>query len=83
MVDCWVYALGFFITLFLVVFFIGFYAVSGFLCYRVISNLNKEVFADNRNESLQIMVMVVSMLPFFNTLYCLYRFKLVRGLIKL
>lgn len=83
MVDCWVYALGFFITLFVVVFFIGFYVVSGFLCYRVISNLNKEVMTDDRNESLQIMVMVISMLPFFNTLYCLYRLKLVRGLIKL
>lgn len=83
MADCWVYAFGFFIPLFVMIFFIGFYVVSGFVCYRVISNLNKEVLADDRNESLQIMVMVISMLPFFNTLYCLYRWKLIRGLIKL
>lgn len=68
---------------FILVFIVIFYLASGFLCYRVISNLNKEVLEDDRNESLQIIVMSVSMLPFFNTLYCLYRLKFVRGLIKL
>lgn len=81
--DFFISGLEFFSILFLILFSIVFYGISSMLCCLILSKINKEAMDKKCISNMENLIFTISILPFFNTLYCIYRFKMVCSLIKL